>query len=146
MTNARLVRLLRKHEILKFGVFKLRSGIESSYYCDIKETLGTLEILSEMVRQVLALIPKTTTCIACSGYGGITIASIVAYKKKLPLVLVRDKCKDHGTKKLTEGLTPTKANFVCIIDDVFTTGSSIRNTRRDSYSDFTASLRRPWSF
>ena len=48
---------------------------------------------------------------------------------KLPLILVRDKVKDHGTKNLIDGYIPNKQDLVCIIDDVFTTGTSITNTK-----------------
>jgi len=54
---------------------------------------------------------------------------LVAYKKKLPLILVREKIKDHGTKKVIDGYIPNKKDTICIIDDVFTTGSSIRDTK-----------------
>ena len=48
---------------------------------------------------------------------------------KLPLVLVRDKVKDHGTKKIIDGYIPNRSDVVCIVDDVFTTGSSIKDTK-----------------
>lgn len=129
MMKHSLINLLKKHRILKHGNFTLRSGITSSYYCDIKEALGVPSILDLIIKEFLPIIPAKTTCIVGSGYGGITLASLVAYKKKLPLVLVRDYIKDHGTKKVIDGYIPTKRDTVCIIDDVFTTGSSIRDTK-----------------
>src|SRR5690606_6420313 len=123
--NKPLAKLLNKNNILKYGNFTLRSGITSHYYCDIKEAFGHPQILNKITNELLKLIPKNSTCIAGSGYGGITLATLVAYKKKLPLVLVRDKVKDHGTKKVIDGYAPNKKDFVCIIDDVYTTGSSI---------------------
>jgi orotate phosphoribosyltransferase len=124
-----LIGALRKKGIVKYGTFTLKSGIISSYYCDIKQALGYPELLSEMVKELIKLLPSKTTCVAGSGYGGITLASLVSYKMKLPLILVRDKIKDHGTKKVIDGYVPTKKDFVCIIDDVFTTGSSIAHTK-----------------
>lgn len=42
---------------------------------------------------------------------------------------MRDKVKDHGTKKLIDGYIPNGKDVVCVVDDVFTTGSSIYNTK-----------------
>ena len=125
----KLIALLKKENILKYGNFTLRSGAKSTYYCDIKEGLGSPQLLKEIVNNLVLLVPDNTTCIAGSGYGGITLASVVAYKKNLPLILVRDKVKDHGTKKVIDGYVPTKKDYVCIIDDVYTTGSSIEDTK-----------------
>lgn len=124
-----LAQKLQDNQILKYGQFTLKSGITSSYYCDIKQALGYPLLLSKIVKELVSLVPPQTTCIAGSGYGGVTLASLVSYKMKLPLVLVRDKVKDHGTKKAVDGYIPTKKDRVCIVDDVFTTGSSITNTK-----------------
>ena len=124
-----LIKYLKSKNVLKFGEFTLRSGIKTHYYCDIKEALGDPELLDLFTKGLIKLVPKNTTCIAGSGYGGITLASLVSYKFKLPLVLVRDKIKNHGTKKLIDGYVPTAKDRVCIVDDVFTTGSSIRETK-----------------
>lgn len=129
MVNKKLLNLLRDKNIVKYGSFKLRSGEVSSYYCDIKEGVGNPEILNQIVKEISKIIPKKTTCISASGYGGIAIAGAVAYKTKLPLSLVRDKVKDHGTKKIIDGYVPTNKDYVCIVDDVFTTGSSIKDTK-----------------
>jgi orotate phosphoribosyltransferase len=126
--NKSLTKLLSEKNIIKYGNFTLRSGISASYYCDIKEVFGYPEILMRIIDELLKLIPKNSTCIAGSGYGGITLASLVAYKKNLPLVLVRDKVKNHGIKKVIDGYIPNKKDVVCIIDDVYTTGSSISDT------------------
>lgn len=125
----KLTKLLQQKNIIHYGDFVLRSKEHSTYYCDIKQALGNVSILEEIIKELLPLIPKDTTCIAGSGYGGVTLASLVAYKKKLPLTLVRDKVKDHGTKKIIDGYLPTRKDYVCIVDDVFTTGSSITDTK-----------------
>lgn len=125
----KLLKLLKKKNIIKFGEFTLRSGIKSNYYCDVKEVLGDPITLKIIVNELVKIIPKKVNCIAGSGYGGITLASLVAYKLKLPLALVRDKVKNHGTKKFIDGYLPNSKDRVCIVDDVFTTGSSITDTK-----------------
>ncbi len=124
-----LIHELKNKKIIKYGDYILRSGIKSKYYCDIKETFGNPKLLGLIVNQLVKVVPKNSTCIAGSGYGGITLASLTAYKLKVPLVLVRDNVKSHGTKKIIDGYMPTKNDVVCIVDDVFTTGSSILETK-----------------
>ncbi len=133
---------LKEKNILKYGNFTLRSGINSHYYCDIKEAFGYPEVLSKITDSLLKLIPKNSTCIAGAGYGGITIATLVAYKKNLPLVLVRDKVKSHGTKKVIDGYVPNKKDIVCIVDDVYTTGNSIKDTK-DKLSSLKVKFTKP---
>lgn len=125
----KLLALLKRKNILTYGDFTLRSGVKTDYYCDIKEALGDPELVTILTDALVKIVPKGATCIAGSGYGGITLASLVAYKLKLPLSLVRDKIKDHGTKKSIDGYLPTNKDRVCIVDDVYTTGSSIRDTK-----------------
>ena len=88
--KSKLEELLKKKNVLKFGEFTLRSGEVSNYYCDIKEALGDPKLLKMIVGELVKLVPKGATCIAGSGYGGITLASLVAFKLGLPLTLVRD--------------------------------------------------------
>lgn len=128
--NRKLIRLLQKESVLEYGDFVLHSGVTSNYYCDIKKALGAPALLKILTSELIKLIPKNTTCVAGSGYGGITLASLVSYKSNLPLVLVRDKVKSHGTKKLIDGYIPNSKDRTCIIDDVYTTGSSINETKQ----------------
>jgi orotate phosphoribosyltransferase len=129
MDNKLIIKLLKERNILKYGNFKLRNGMHSTYYCDIKESLGNPEILSKILEKLIVLIPEKSTCVVGSGYGGITLSSLISYKKRLPLTLVRDKIKDHGTGKIIDGYVPNKKDYCCIVDDVFTTGSSINDTK-----------------
>lgn len=129
MNKKTLISLLHKEKFIKHGIFVLRSGKVSSYYCDIKQTLGNPKVIRMLTDGLATLVPNGATCIAGSGYGGLTLASLVAYKKGLPLTLVRDVVKHHGTKQRFEGYLPGKKDVVCIIDDVYTTGSSLRDTK-----------------
>ncbi len=129
MKKNRLVQLLIQEKIIKYGNFTLHSGEKSTYYCDMKQALGNVKLLDTIIRELTKATPASATCIAGSGYGGIALASLVAYKKKLPLVLIRDTLRKHGTKQLVEAYIPTKKDKACIIDDVFTTGSSIAEAK-----------------
>ena len=112
--------------IVRHGDFTLRGGDYASYYCDIKKVYGYPELLNHLSKVLSARIPEHTTCLAAAGYGGIPLATALSLETNLPLSLVRDKIKDHGTQLIVDGYSPTEADSVCIIDDVFTTGSSVR--------------------
>lgn len=124
-----LVDLFKKAKIIKFGSYTLTSGIQSHYYCDVKEVLGDSVLLRKVISELVKIIPKQATCIAGMGYGGISLASLVAFNLKLPIVMVRDKPREHGTKKTIDGYITRNKVVVCVVDDVFTTGSSIRNIK-----------------
>ena len=124
-----LIKGLKNKNVLKFGEFTLRSGIKSNYYCDIKEALGDPDLLLKMASGLIRIVPRNTTCIAGAGYGGITLASLVSYRLKLPLTLVRNEAKNYGTKKIIDGYLPNNKDKICIVDDVFTTGSSIEDIK-----------------
>ena len=125
----KLIKLLEEEGILKYGNFTLRSGLTSNYYCDIKLALGNPKLLKLLSAELVKIVPKNVTAIAGSGYGGISLATLVAYNLSLPLTLVRDVEKVYGTKKTIDGYVPTKNDLVCIVDDVFTTGSSIKTSK-----------------
>lgn len=107
---------------------KLRSGKVSNFYCDIKKAYGYPDILSAIADEVGCKLPKKTTCIVASGYGGLPLASVIAAKFSKRLTLVRNKVKNHGKKEYIDGYVPDQKDNVVIIDDVITTGSSIMST------------------
>jgi orotate phosphoribosyltransferase len=113
----------------KRGTFKLASGGTSTYYIDGKMT----EVCPEGAYLIGEVIYEHTKDLAIDAIGGLevgavplTAAAMVSYyhhKKNVEGFWVRDKVKDHGTKKLVEGRLE-KGNRVVIVEDVTTKGSS----------------------
>lgn len=102
----------------------------SDYYVDMKSIHAHPAILRAVARAVAKLIPESATCIAATGYGGIPLGSVVAMTKRLPLTLVREKPKEYGRRTWLDGYVPTKADRIVLVDDVYTTGKSIRAMER----------------
>jgi orotate phosphoribosyltransferase len=120
-------------QFLELGIIshepvRLRSGVPSSFYCDIKKAYGYPDVLGVLADLVGKRLRPEENCVAVSGYGGLPLGAAVAAKYKRHLVLVRDSEKSHGKGGLIDGYIPKRGDHVVILDDVLTSGSSIRST------------------
>ena len=122
-----LYKELKKIGVAKSGKFILKSGGVSNLYIDMKKAFGSPEAFRLIVDNLCGVINKKATCIAGSGHGGLPLATAVAIRLELPLILVRDKIKNHGIQKNIDGYTPTVKDRVVIVDDIFTTGTCVSN-------------------
>ncbi|MDP1689582.1 MAG: phosphoribosyltransferase family protein [bacterium] len=120
-----LIKKLKKLEVLTKGTFVLHSGKVSDYYLDIKKAYSDPKVLSLMAKMIASKIPKKVTCVAATGHGGIPLATAISIIKSIPLILVRQTARDHGTMSAIDGYIPNSNDIVAIIDDVYSTGSSI---------------------
>ncbi len=123
----RLIYLLKKMDIVYNEPVVLKSGEISDFYVDIKKAYGdpeTLELISGLLWEKAKT--KKPAVIAASGYGGLPPATIISSKQNLHLTLVRDNPKNHGKKGWMDGYVPKKGDKIAIIDDVFTTGKSLK--------------------
>jgi orotate phosphoribosyltransferase len=114
-------------KLIKFGVFKLSSGITSNYYIDLRSLPSYPHLLKLTVLELKETLKNDIskdTGIATIELSGIPLAAALAYEIEKPLVYVRKKQKDYGTKSLIEGDLASAKEFV-VVDDVLTTGSSI---------------------
>ena len=116
---------LKNLGIIKKGKFKLTSGNTSDFYIDMKMVLGYPKTAELICNEFCKIIDKKATCIASIGYGGLPLAARVSLKLGLPLVVVREKPRQHGLKNLIDGYVPAKKDLVAIVDDVFTVGTSM---------------------
>ncbi len=94
----------------------------------IKKAYGNPIVFKEIVSEVLKLIPDEATCIAGSGNGGIPLATALSLGTNKKLSIVRDVEKNHGTKEMIDGHIPNVSDKIVIVDDVLTSGTSLRNT------------------
>ncbi len=128
MTKEILLQKLREMGIVRRGEITLRSGATSDIYCDVRMIFGVPLILNAVADEIGKMIPENATCVAASGYGGLPLASVVASRKNLKMIGVRDSAKAHGKSGRIAGYVPREEDSVMIIDDVLSTGSSIRET------------------
>ncbi len=130
MTYAeRIAELLLSIEAVKLSIdppFTWTSGIKSPVYCDNRMIYGfpeAREIVVDALTQYVKSLHTPPDVIAGTATAAIGWAALVAEKMHLPLVYVRSKAKEHGTKKRVEGhMKPGK--HVVLIEDLLSTGGS----------------------
>lgn len=124
--------LIRSTRALLRGDFVLASGKQSSYYLDSKlfslDPEGT-EVLGEVLYSLVAETDvKMVGGMAHSAIPLVTMVTNISHRKNRPLpgFYVRPDAKEHGPKKKVEGYLPEPGTPVAVLDDVVTTGDSIR--------------------
>lgn len=122
-----LLRLLKETDIIYKEPVELKNGGKTEYYIDVKKAYGDYAAVAMLAEEMERFLPLDTTCIAASGYGGIRLAGRMCDDNYCMLSMIRDKPKEHGKPGLIDGYEPGTGDNVYIVDDVFTTGNSLRN-------------------
>lgn len=116
---------LAEANCLKKGEFKLKNGQNSDHYFDIKNIISYPSLLKYVGDQIYSILDDFD--IICGiPYGALPIAVYISVTYNKPLIYIRDKIKDYGTRKLIEG-EYKKDDRCVLIDDVLTTGKSLEN-------------------
>jgi uridine monophosphate synthetase len=121
---AQLAQDLVASQCVRFGQFKLKSGIISPIYLDLRRLVTHPQILRR-VAQAYAETLKTLEFDRLAGipYAALPIATAIALEIDRPLIYPRREAKDYGTKATIEGEYQAGETIV-VIDDLATTGGS----------------------
>ena len=120
-----LALLLYKLNCVQVGDFLLTSGMRSPIYVDLRRIPSHPEVFERITDLCINKIREIKADLVCGiATGGIPLATLMAYKLKMPLIYVRKGERGHGTKRLVEGDYNPGATAL-VVDDVSTTGGSI---------------------
>jgi orotate phosphoribosyltransferase len=131
--RTRLIEIVKVRSFSTGGETKLASGRSSTYYFNMKPSMLHPEGAHLIATLVLDSIKgEDVDLVGGLEMGAVPLASAVAvmsHTKGWPLqaFFVRKQAKEHGAKKLIEGLAPTETLLgkrVIILEDVTTTGGS----------------------
>ncbi|MFL5040110.1 MAG: orotate phosphoribosyltransferase [Xanthobacteraceae bacterium] len=130
--RAELLELIRQRSFGR-GKIKLASGRESDFYFDLRPTTlhpaGATHIGDMIIEALEGIAVDYVGGLAMGAIPIATAASMAGHRRgrKIGAFFVRKKAKEHGERKLVEGLP--KGETLCgknvvIVEDVTTTGGS----------------------
>ena len=130
-----LLPLILKHACLKLDQpIKLSSGKMSQVYFDGRRITLHPKGITLFARAILELVDvKALDAVGGPAIGADPIATAVSIfalmdqKKELPAFLIRKEAKQYGLQKQIEGIDLKPGMKVLIVEDVITTGKSVRN-------------------
>lgn len=126
---ASIAHALYRSRSLKFGSFRIKSGIYSPYYIDLSWLLSSpqdfccvRDVIARKIREVVtfARIDK----LASIELKGALLLPSVASKLNMPSVVVRKARKQYGLTERIAGGTVTKGERILFLDDVISDGMS----------------------
>lgn len=127
------VDLLVEYEVIRFGEFTLKSGRKSPYFVNAGQ-LRTGDAIGRLGKAYAArLAAAETPCDLIFGpsYKGVPLAVATATAmaqsgRDVPYSFDRKEAKDHGEGGVFVGTKPAAGMKVVVVDDVITSGKSIR--------------------
>jgi len=120
-------------EAIKFGDFKLKSGVQSPIYFNLRVIIGypkLLRSISELLYQTSTSNGGTFDLVCGVPYTALPIATCMSLDHNVPMVIRRREAKDYGTKQMIEGVYQS-GDSCLVVEDVVTTGSSVMETARE---------------
>lgn len=128
-TISRVATALFNSGCLKFGSFKLKSGVLSPYYIDVacllsspKDFMAIVNAVSREITRIMSF--EEVDLLASIELKGALLLPSIACKMELPCVVVRKAEKEYGATGRIVGTEDVKGKRVLFFDDVISEGLS----------------------
>ena len=109
---------------IKFGNFKMKSGLMTPVYIDLRVLVSAPKVLKEIAQEYVKILKKLSfKRMIGLPYTALPIVANIAAINNKPWIYMRKEVKEYGTKKAIEGAYNTGEKIV-MIDDMITNGLS----------------------
>ena len=123
-SKADIAEALVKAEVLRHGVFTLKSGARSPIYVDLRVVPSSPESMDVITSGLAeACAELGVDVVAGAETAGIPLAAVVGHKLSMPMLYVRKEPKGYGTGSQIEGVW-RPGQRVALLDDLITQGTS----------------------
>jgi uridine monophosphate synthetase len=121
---SRLAQNLVDSQCIRFGEFKLKSGVMSPIYLDLRRLVSHPTILQHVAQAYAEKLSELKfDRLAGIPYAALPIATAISIEMNRPLIYPRREAKEYGTKATVEG-DYIEGETIAVIDDLATTGDS----------------------